>query len=106
MLVQWQREFEIGHPRTDAEHRDVVDLLNELDASLGADASPAAVDRALDTLAHLLSTHLNARADAEEAFERLRDLRRAWDQGAPELGRNDLRALAHWWLRHLCSHSR
>lgn len=102
MLVQWQKDFEIGHPPTDAEHREVVDLLNELDVGLGADSPAEPVDRALEALSHLLS----ARHDADEALEHLRDLRRAWDQGAPELGRNDLRALAHWWLRHLCTHSR
>lgn len=98
MLVQWQKDFESGHAATDSEHREVVDLLNALDAELRAGAPPEAIDRALDDLARALADHLHAE---HHAVERVHALRRAiLDGGEPD--HHDLRALAHWWLEHLC----
>lgn len=104
MLVQWQKDFEWGHPTTDAAHREVVDLLNELDVLLAADAPPEAIDRVLDSLVHLLSTHLQSHQDAAPVVGQVHDLRRMWREKAAPPARSDLRALAHWWMRHLCSH--
>lgn len=104
MLLQWQRDFELGHPTTDAEHREVVDLLNELYVCLDADTAPEAIDRALDSLVHLLDSHLHARDDAP-VIHHARDLRRNWREAAATPKRDDLRALAHWWLEHVCSHA-
>lgn len=106
MLVQWQKDFELGHPSTDAEHRAVVDLLNELYVTLEEDDAPEAIDRALDSLAHLLVSHLHAHSDAAPLVNRVRDLHRNWREAASAPNRSDLRLLAHWWLEHLCSHTR
>lgn len=106
MLVQWQKDFEVGHPAADAEHREVVDLLNELDVCLSADVPRQSIDRALGALAHLLSHHLQDQDDAAPVVDRVRDLHRNWRQDNAAPDRSDLRALAHWWLNHLCSHER
>lgn len=106
MLVQWQKDFELGHPTTDAEHREVVDLLNELYVTLDGDAPPDAIDRALDALVHLLASHLHAHEEDAPLVDRARDLHRNWREAATPPRRNDLRTLAHWWLEHLCSHAR
>lgn len=106
MLVQWQKDFELGHPTTDAEHREVVDLLNELYVSLDEDAAPEAIDRALGSLARLLASHLHAQQDAAPLISHVRDLHRNWREAAAAPNRGDLRILAHWWLEHLCSHTR
>lgn len=104
MLVQWQKDFEWGQPATDAAHREVVDLLNELDVLLAAEAPPEAIDRVLDNLVHLLSTHLQAHEDAAPVVGQVHDLHRMWRERAAPPARSDLRTLAHWWMRHLCSH--
>lgn len=102
MLVQWQKDFESGHPPIDAEHREVMDLLNELYVTLDGDAAPETLDRTLDALVHLLSRHLHAHGDAP-MVDQVRGLRRNWRETAATPNRNDLRALAHWWLEHVCS---
>ncbi|HLO77870.1 MAG TPA: hypothetical protein VK196_15550 [Magnetospirillum sp.] len=104
MLVQWQKDFEVGHAATDAEHREVVDLLNELYVSLGSDAAHDAVDRALAELAQLLASHMAPHQDAAPVIERVHRLRRDWRQQSTKPKHDELRALAHWWLDHLCSH--
>lgn len=106
MLVQWQKDFELGHPTTDAEHREVVDLLNELYISVDGDLPPDAIDRALDNLARLLASHMHAHQDAAPVVNHVRDLHRNWREAAAAPKRSDLRTLAHWWLEHLCSHTR
>lgn len=100
MLVQWQRDFELGHPTTDAEHREVVDLLNELYVCLDGDTAPETIDRALNSLVHLLARHPCESSVVHHA----RDLHRNWRECAAAPKRDDLRALAHWWLEHVCSH--
>lgn len=102
MLVQWQKDFEWGHPATDAVHREVVDLLNELDVLLAEGSSPDAIDRGLDALTQLLASHLPAEADAPPIVGQVRNLHRNWRETATIPNRRDLRDLAHWWLQHVC----
>lgn len=106
MLVQWQKDFEWGHPTTDAAHREVVDLLNELDVLSTAGEPPDTIGRALDALVHLLSTHLQTHDDAAPMIGQARDLHRVWQESAAPPAHSDLRLLAHWWLRHLCRQHR
>lgn len=106
MLVQWQKDFELGHPTTDAEHREVVDLLNELYVTLDGDPPPDSIDRALGTLSHLLASHLHSQRDAAPMVDHVRHLHRNWREAAATPDRSDLRILAHWWLEHLCSHTK
>lgn len=98
MLVQWQQDFESGHAATDSEHREVVDLLNALDAEVAAGSPAEIIDRALEDLARVLAGHLHAEHHAVERVQALR--RMVTDGGQPDP--HDLRALAHWWLEHLC----
>lgn len=98
MLLQWQKEFEVGVAPIDNTHRAVVDLLNELDVALTAGSPQAVVDRALDELSQLLAEHLH---DRQDALARVQRLRRRQDD-ADDNSRRDLKILAHWWLAHLC----
>lgn len=106
MLVQWQKDFELGQPTTDAEHREVVDLLNELDVLLATGSPPEPIDRALEALARLLDSHLHAQEGFAPVVGQVRNLHRNWRESATIPNRSDLRALAHWWLQHVCSHPR
>lgn len=104
MLVQWQKDFEWGHPTTDAEHRQVVDLLNELDVLLAAGSSSDDIDRGLDALARALARHLHAEKETAPIVDQVQTLHRNWRESATVPDRHDLRELAYWWLQHLCSH--
>ncbi|MCR6629008.1 MAG: hypothetical protein NVV74_02550 [Magnetospirillum sp.] len=105
MLVQWQKDFESGHPAADAEHREVVDLLNELDVCLATGAAPAIVDRTLEALIRALARHLaHEQDDSQPELAHIYRLHQDWLRGTATIDRAELRALAHWWLIHLCGH--
>jgi hypothetical protein len=106
MLVQWQKDFELGLADADAEHRQVVDLLNELDICLVAGAPPQAIEHTLQALSGTLARHLHLeRVPPHPLLERAERLVRAWQDDAASPRRDDLRTLAHWWLIHLCCHA-
>jgi hypothetical protein len=106
MLVHWQKDFELGHPVADAEHREVVDLLNELDICIATGAPPLSIERALEALTSTLARHLaQERIPPHPLLERAEQIRRAWQDEAASPQRDDLRSLAHWWLIHLCCHA-
>jgi hemerythrin len=105
MLVHWQESFELGHPVADAEHREVVDLLNKLDALLAGDGpSPTIID-ALESLLITLARHFEQECPPyRQILARAQDIHRAWCNSATIPSRDDIRMLAHWWLLHLCHH--
>lgn len=49
-LLEWRKEFEIGIPAVDYEHRSLIELINSLHSSLGARASK---DEVADFLAQI-----------------------------------------------------
>lgn len=108
MMVPWQKEFEIGQAEIDSEHRDIVDLLNELDVCVATAAAPEVVDRVLDTLEHALTTHL--RRDCRRHHHghdlRMLDLTRHLNQSRRgskgPTDRKTVKILARHWLDHLC----
>lgn len=105
MLLQWQKGFERGQPDADAEHRQIVDLLNELDVCLDSGMPPETIDRALDCLAHVLARHLEAEHVVTDPQARqARRVYESWRNGDISPNRQDLRILAHWWLSRLCQH--
>lgn len=110
MMVPWQKEFEIGHARIDSEHRDVVDLLNELDVYMAIGAPAATIDRGLADLVRAVSEHLSCghqdcpNAHRTAIVEDICQLRRHWHSGHGDRARLTLKLLAHDWMTHLCEH--
>lgn len=71
-LIEWRKEFETGISDVDHEHRELVDLLNNLHQELGNDA-PA------DTIAEFLG-EVFARISAHFALEESIMRKHAYDQ--------------------------
>ena len=118
MIVQWRDQFAHGRPTIDADHRMVVDMLNELDMAIAVASPPEVVGCALDVLAQRIADHfrreeadlpacdgaqVHARVlDHEEILARVRRLRDEWRQGTRTvLDRGQLQALARWWVGHI-----
>ncbi len=53
-LIEWRKEFETGVAEVDYEHQELVDLINELHAQLGTDASRETVSNFLGEVFALL----------------------------------------------------
>lgn len=64
-LFQWKVEYEIGLPKIDAQHRQIVDMLNELHAAKQSDSTPQAIEKTLDGLLQYTRQHF---ADEEAAM--------------------------------------
>lgn len=56
-LIDWRKEYEIGISAIDYEHRELIDLINEMHAGLAGDASPEAVVGFLGELCTQVSSH-------------------------------------------------
>lgn len=97
-LIEWKDEFELGIASVDHEHRELVNLINELHARLDADATPELVGTFLGEIYMRISAHFALeetvmrdmrydrqgphKADHESLLEDVRDIMDAHDSGA------------------------
>jgi hemerythrin len=56
-LVEWRDEFSVGVPAVDFEHRELIDLINDLHQRLMTDHDPAAVSVFLGEIYTRISAH-------------------------------------------------
>lgn len=68
-VLQWQDRFSIGIPEVDHEHRELIQLINELHAALGGDRSQERVEGFLGEILARISAHF---ALEEKQMEALR----------------------------------
>lgn len=57
MIAIWDNRLAIGDAAIDAEHRHVLNLLNELDVALSVKAPEVVVEKALETLVKTVERH-------------------------------------------------
>lgn len=67
-LIEWRDEFSVGVPDVDLEHRQLIDLINDLHAALGKEEALTTV---LDFLAEI-NAHIAAHFALEEKIMRER----------------------------------
>jgi hemerythrin len=119
-LIEWREEFSVGVPAVDLEHRDLIDLINDLHGMLGEGASR---ERIVDTLGEIhaqISAHFALeekfmrdsdypaypahKADHEALLDELRDIMdRVEDDGSYEESRLS-RELERWFTEHFRTH--
>jgi len=70
-LIEWTRNYEIGIGAIDHEHRELIELINEMHAGLAGDASPEAALGFLGELYSQVSGHfaLEERMMAEAKYD-------------------------------------
>jgi hemerythrin len=56
-LIEWRSDFETGVPDVDQEHRELVDLINELHNELESDSDPDMVSAFLGEVFARISAH-------------------------------------------------
>lgn len=119
-LITWKDEFSLGIESVDFEHREMIELINDLDASMGQDASHASVVDSLGEIYARISAHFaleekimrDANYDAyaahkqdhEKLLDGLLDVIDSVDDG----GRYDRTALSQsldaWFSGHFRTH--
>jgi len=97
VLIDWSQEFETGIAEVDHEHRELVDLINQLHAELSAEGGQAATSAFLGEVFARISAHFaleeanmrrfgydeydDHKRDHEHLLDELRDLMDASERG-------------------------
>lgn len=58
-LVEWKPEYGVGSPEVDAQHRKLVDLINQLHGAMQAGARPAALQQIMNELVGYTRYHFD-----------------------------------------------
>ena len=119
-LITWKDEFSLGVESVDVEHREMIELINDLDASMERDASHAGVVEALGEIyariaAHfaleekiMRDAHYEAYAAHKQDHESLLDSLLDVIDSVDDAGRYDRAALSQrldaWFSDHFRTH--
>ncbi len=115
--IQWKDRYNINFREIDAQHRGLLDLVNELIDLVDSQDQSGQVARIFHSLADYALTHFSteerymeaanypklAQQRREHAFfiNRLLELSHAYDPGEPQLVQETLEFLKHWYLEHI-----
>ncbi len=96
-LIEWRSDFETGVPDVDHEHRELVDLINQLHDQMGGDAEPAEISAFLGEVFARISAHfaleesvmrkhqydqyIEHKTDHEKLLDDIRDIMDDFDAG-------------------------
>ena len=119
-LIEWKDEFSVGVASVDVEHRDLIELINDLHDLLGEGPTQAQVLEALGEIFAQISAHFaleerfmressysaypDHKDDHESLLDELRDIMdRVEDDGSYEEARLS-RELERWFTEHFRTH--
>jgi len=106
MIAIWDARFSVGNAQADAEHRQVICILNEIDVARSVGAPPEVMEKALETLVRTVVIHFAhdeaPRSDHMAIIASARRLLDSWRDGSPgTLERRVLVNLARRWINHM-----
>lgn len=115
-LIDWRKDYQIGIDAVDREHRELIELINEMHAALGGDASPESAVHFLGELYTQVSGHFaleermmrdagydateQHREEHEELLDSIRELMDAYGEGASFDFDDRLAATFRAWFAH------
>lgn len=116
-LLVWRKEFELGIPSVDYEHKELVNLINELHGSLSKEGPKDAISEFLGEIYARISAHFaleekimrerrydqyqDHKADHERLLDEIRDIMDEFERDAYFDYEEALSArLKEWWTRH------
>lgn len=116
-LIEWRKEFETGLTEVDHEHQELIELINELHAQIGAKASRETVSEFLGEVFAKISAHFaleetvmrkhdydeyaDHKADHERLLDDLRDIMDDFDAGTDTDYKKALSAAVRdWFVNH------
>ncbi len=109
MIAIWDSRFSVGNALADAEHRQVISILNEVEIARSVGAPPEVVEKALESLVRTINTHFardhaprGGHAAMAASAQRVLDSWRNHIPGA--LDRRVLVNLARRWIDHMGRH--
>ena len=116
-LIEWRSDFETGVPDVDHEHRELVELLNQLHAELGRDAPADTVSAFLGEVFARISAHfaleesimrkhdydqyIDHKTDHEKLLDDIRDIMDDFEAGEYTAYDEALaNAVRDWFINH------
>ena len=119
-LIQWKEEFSVGVPAVDVEHRDLIELINDLHGMMGKGATHNQVSASLGEIFAQISAHFaleekymreteyehfpSHKEDHEKLLDEIRDIMdRVEDDGSYEESRLS-GELEQWFSEHFRTH--
>ncbi len=116
-LIEWREEFKVGDPSVDHEHQGMIELLNELHASLEGEVDKEAVSRFLGEVHARIGAHFaleeqimrergydqyeDHKADHERLLDDIRDIMDRHESGAFVDYQEELSShLQEWFTAH------
>jgi len=118
-LLEWKPEYSVGIASMDDEHREMINLINEVYTKLGTSSHPDAIEDCLENIYSTISLHFaleekimreqsyaeyaEHKEDHEDLLDEIRDLMDEFiadqDAGAQLLEKQ----LSDWFVRHFAS---
>lgn len=118
-LIDWRKEFETGIREVDFEHRQLVDLINDLHRHLEADADEATVSAFLGEVFARIAAHFALeetvmrkhdydeyaahKAEHERLLDELREIMDGYDGAAGCYGEALAAVVRDWFVDHFKS---
>ena len=115
--LQWKDRYNIGYGEIDAQHRSLLDLVNELSGLVGERQDPAVVGAVFSRLCDYVRVHFTTEERLLEAcgyarladhrdlharfVDKLLELNRSFDPADPLLLSETADFLKHWYLDHI-----
>jgi len=116
VLIEWRPEYSVGVPAVDEEHRELIDLINELHDSLHREGSKMDVMDFLGELYARIAAHFaleerimresgydefaDHKQDHERLLDDIRDLMDGFEDGNYVDVESFARRLDHWFSDH------
>jgi len=116
-LILWNDRFSVGVPSLDIQHRQLVEMVNELHAALAAGRGEPVIRELLDRLGRYAETHLESeeqmlrahdypdfaahKAQHEEYLARVRELQSRAGHGQVAMVISLLAFFKDWWTSHI-----
>lgn len=119
VLIEWKKQFELGIPAVDAEHRELIDLINATYAELQSGQSQSTILDFLGEIFAKISAHfaleesimrkhkydqyLEHKTDHERLLDEIRDIMDDYEDGLVPSEEQLSRRLNDWFCEHFRS---
>ncbi len=116
MLIEWKKEFELGVPEIDTEHKELVDLINNTYAALQAQQGSSSIMEFLGEIFARISAHFaleesvmrkykydgyrEHKAEHEQLLDDIRDIMDDYEDGIMPSEDELSRRLTNWFAEH------
>ena len=116
MLIEWKKEFELGVPEIDTEHKELIDLINNTYAALQAQQGSSSIMGFLGEIFAKISAHfaleesimrkykydgyMEHKAEHEQLLDDIRDIMDDYEDGIMPSQDELSRRLTDWFSEH------